>query len=210
MRIILLGAPGAGKGTQAEIIAKRLSIPVISTGNILREAMRNETEMGLKAKGFVESGALVPDDVIIGILRERLSESDCADGFILDGVPRTVNQADAISDMGIIIDRVVNIEIADEVIIKRMAGRRVCPDCGMSYHVENNPPKEAGVCGNCGQNLQTRKDDREETVSERLRVYHLQTEPLKDYYSHTGKLRSVEGNAPIDDITREILSALET
>lgn len=209
MRIILLGAPGAGKGTQAEIISKRLSVPIISTGNILREAMKNETELGRKAKGFVESGALVPDEVIIGILSERLSQEDCADGFILDGVPRTINQADAISAMGIEIDRVVNIYLSDEVIVRRMAGRRVCLGCGMSYHIEHNPPQTEGVCDGCGQKLHIRDDDRSETVMERLRVYHEQTEPLIDYYKRLGKLRAVEGDALIEETTRALLLALE-
>ena len=210
MRIVLLGAPGAGKGTQAGIVAKRLSVPVISTGNILREAMKNETGLGSKARNFVEAGMLVPDDIIVGILAERLAEDDCADGFILDGVPRTVVQADAIADMGIVVDRAVCIEIADDVIVRRMAGRRVCPGCGMSFHIEFNAPSIEGLCDGCGDRLVIRDDDREQTVVDRLKVYHQLTEPLKGYYKKSKKLRMVDGDAPINDITREILLALET
>ena len=209
MRIILLGAPGAGKGTQAEIVAKRFSIPVISTGNILREAMKEMTELGIKAKSFVETGALVPDEVIIGILKERLSKEDCNDGYILDGVPRTVVQADAIKDMGIEIDKVICIDISDDVIVKRMSGRRVCIKCGSSYHIEYNKPKIDGICDLCNEPLQIRDDDKEETVIERLSVYSKLTEPLIGYYKKLGKLSTVEGNAPIEDITRDILLALE-
>lgn len=210
MKIILLGAPGAGKGTQAEILSKRLSLPIISTGNILREAIKSDTELGRSAKNYMDVGALVPNEVIIGILKERLSKPDCADGFILDGVPRTIEQADAITDMGIEIDRVVNIEVDDDAIIRRMAGRRVCLNCGMTYHVEHNLPQQENVCDGCGEGLHIREDDKEETVAERLRVYHLQTEPLKHYYKKTGKLRTVKGNAAIEDITSDILAALET
>lgn len=209
MTVILLGAPGAGKGTQAELISKRLSAPVISTGNILREAIKNETELGKKAKEIVESGLLVPDELIAEILSERLAMDDCRDGFILDGVPRTIAQADAIADMGIDIDKVISIEIGDDIIIRRMSGRRICPDCSMSFHVENNPPAKDGICDACGGTLFIREDDNAETVKERLRVFHQQTEPLKDYYRKAKKLRTVEGNAPIEDVTRDILSSLE-
>ena len=208
MKLILLGAPGAGKGTQAEIIAAKLNIPTISTGNILREAIKNGTETGLKAKSFMDKGMLVPDDVIIDIVRERLAEKDCANGYILDGVPRTIVQAQALLDQGVEIDRVVSIEIADEVIEKRMTGRRVCSSCSASYHIVANPPKTEGICNACGGELMIRKDDKPETVRHRLEVYHAETEALKGFYEKLGKLRLVEGNQPIEDATRDILAAL--
>ncbi len=208
MRLILLGAPGAGKGTQAEIIASALSIPTISTGNILREAIKNGTPTGLKAKDFMDRGMLVPDEVIIGIVRERLSQPDCANGYILDGVPRTIPQAQALADQGVEIDRVVSIEIADEVIEARMTGRRVCGSCGASYHIAANPPKKEGICNVCGSELVTRKDDKPETVRHRLEVYHNETEALKGFYEKLGKLRLVEGDQPIEDATRDIMAAL--
>ena len=208
MRLILLGAPGAGKGTQAEIISKRLHIPTISTGNILREAIKNGTETGLRAKSFMDKGMLVPDDVIIGIVRERLAAPDCANGYILDGVPRTIPQAQALLEQGIEIDRVVSIEIADEVIEARMTGRRVCGTCGASYHIVANPPKTEGICNACGSELVIRKDDTPETVRHRLEVYHAETEALKGFYAKLGKLVLVEGNQPIEDATRDILAAL--
>ena len=209
MKLIFLGAPGAGKGTQAEIIAAELKIPTISTGNIIREALANGTEMGLKAKSFIEAGKLVPDDVVIGIIKERLADEDCNNGFILDGFPRTIPQAEALDNMGIIIDKVVDIDVPDENIVNRMSGRRVCKACGSSYHIENKKPKVEGVCDACGGELQIRKDDAPETVLDRLNVYHEQTEPLKDYYAKCGKLRSVEGTAPIKEITASILKVLE-
>ena len=209
MKLIFLGAPGAGKGTQAEIIAGKLNIPTISTGNIIREALANGTEMGLKAKSFIEAGKLVPDDVVIGIIKERLANEDCNNGFILDGFPRTIPQAEALDNMGIIIDKVVDIDVPDENIVNRMSGRRVCKACGSSYHIENKKPKVEGVCDACGGELQIRKDDAPETVLDRLNVYHEQTEPLKDYYATCGKLRSVEGTAPIKEITASILKVLE-
>ncbi len=208
MKLILLGAPGAGKGTQAEIIASKLAIPTISTGNILREAIKNGTPTGLKAKDFMDRGMLVPDEVIIGIVRERLSQPDCANGYILDGVPRTIPQAQALLDQGVEIDRVVSIEIADEVIEARMTGRRVCGSCGASYHIVANPPKKEGICNVCGSELVIRKDDKPETVRHRLEVYHNETEALKGFYEKLGKLRLVEGNQPIEDATRDILAAL--
>ena len=209
MKLIFLGAPGAGKGTQAEIIAGKLNIPTISTGNIIREALANGTEMGLKAKSFIEAGKLVPDDVVIGIIKERLATEDCNNGFILDGFPRTIPQAEALDNMGIIIDKVVDIDVPDENIVNRMSGRRVCKACGSSYHIENKKPKVEGVCDACGGELQIRKDDAPETVLDRLNVYHEQTEPLKDYYAKCGKLRSVIGTAPITEITEAILKVLE-
>ena len=209
MKLIFLGAPGAGKGTQAEIIAAELKIPTISTGNIIREALANGTEMGLKAKSFIEAGKLVPDDVVIGIIKDRLAADDCKGGFILDGFPRTIPQAEALDKMGVIIDKVVDIDVPDENIVNRMSGRRVCKACGSSYHIENKKPRVEGVCDACGGELQIRKDDAPETVFDRLNVYHEQTEPLKDYYAKCGKLRSVEGTAPIKEITASILKVLE-
>ncbi len=209
MNLILLGAPGAGKGTQAEVICEKLSIPAISTGNIIRAALKNGTEMGLKAKSFIEAGQLVPDEVVIGIIKERLQESDCENGFILDGFPRTIPQAQALDEMGIRIDKVIDIEVEDEDIVIRMSGRRVCANCGASYHTEYKKPKEDGVCNNCGGDLVQRKDDYPETVLERLKVYHEQTEPLKDYYEKKGILRIVEGQEEVKDTTALTLKALE-
>ncbi len=209
MNLILLGAPGAGKGTQGDFISKRLAIPVISTGNIIREAVRNETEMGKSAKSYIEAGALVPDETIIGILKERLTQEDCAYGFILDGVPRTLAQADAITEMGIEIDRVISIEVDDDEILRRLGGRRVCPRCGATYHIVHNPPAEEGKCDRCGAELIIRKDDSVETIMDRLSVYHSQTEPLKDYYKKLGKLRLVEGIGSVDEISKAMLNALE-
>jgi len=209
MKLILLGAPGAGKGTQAEMIAAELNIPTISTGNILREAIKNGTPTGLMAKSFMDKGQLVPDDVIIGIVRERVARDDCANGYILDGVPRTLAQAEALERFGVAIDRVVSIEIDDAVIEARMTGRRVCGSCGASYHVTANPPKIDGVCNLCGGELVIRKDDQPETVRERLRVFHQQTEALKGFYEKLGKLKLVAGNQPIDAVRRDILAALK-
>ena len=209
MKLILLGAPGAGKGTQAEVICKALNIPAISTGNIIREALAQGTEMGLKAKSFMEAGQIVPDDVVIGIIKERLAKDDCANGFILDGFPRTIPQAEALDAMGVIIDKVIDIEVPDEKIAARMSGRRVCKDCGSSYHLEYKAPKAEGVCDACDGELIQRKDDAPETVLDRLAVYHKQTEPLKDYYSKKGILRIVEGQEEIADTSALTLKALE-
>ena len=209
MKLILLGAPGAGKGTQADIIAAKLNIPTISTGNILREAIKNGTEIGLKAKSFMDAGKLVPDDVIIGIVAERVAQPDCSRGFILDGVPRTLAQAEALEAKGVRIDHVVSIEIDDSVIEGRMTGRRVCTKCGASYHIVANPPKSEGVCDSCGSELIIRKDDAPETVRRRLDVYHAETEVLKEFYQKLGKLRIVEGNQPIEDANRDILKAIK-
>ena len=208
MNLILLGAPGAGKGTQAEILTAKLGIPAISTGNILRAAIKNGTPVGLKAKSYVESGALVPDDVIIGIVEERLAQSDCAHGYILDGMPRTIPQAEALEKAGIDIDCALSIEISDEVIIERMSGRRTCHTCGATYHIVNAPPKEEGKCDNCGGELDVRKDDAPETVKARLEIYHRETEPLKDYYAERGKLRSVDNQPTIEATTAEIEKVL--
>ncbi len=208
MNLILLGAPGAGKGTQAEIISDKYNIPTISTGNIIRAALKNGTEMGLKAKAYTEQGKLVPDDVVIGIIRERLAESDCKKGFILDGFPRTIPQAKALDDMNITIDAALSIEVADEEIVKRMSGRRVCEKCGASYHTEFKKPEIEGVCNNCDGNLVIRRDDEPETVLERLKVYHDQTEPLKDYYKAQDKLVLVQGQDDVRDTTELVLKAL--
>ena len=209
MKLILLGAPGAGKGTQAEVISEKLSIPAISTGNIIREALANGTEMGLKAKSFIDAGQLVPDDVVIGIIKERLAKDDCAAGFILDGFPRTIPQAEALDTMGVTIDRVISIEVADEKIAKRMSGRRVCKACGASYHLEYKKPAVEGICNACGGELIQRKDDHPDTVLDRLHVYHEQTEPLKGYYEKKGILRIVEGQEEVADTSALTLKALE-
>ena len=209
MKLILLGAPGAGKGTQAEVICNALNIPAISTGNIIREALRLGTEMGLKAKSFMDAGQLVPDDVVIGIIKERLAKDDCANGFILDGFPRTIPQAEALDAMGIIIDKVIDIEVPDEKIAARMSGRRVCKDCGASYRLEYKAPESEGVCDACSGDLVQRKDDAPETVLDRLAVYHEQTEPLKEFYSKKGILRIVEGQEEIADTSALTLKALE-
>ena len=209
MNLIFLGAPGAGKGTQAEIVSEKFNIPAVSTGNIIREAMKNGTEMGTKAQEFVQKGELVPDDVVIGIIKERLQESDCANGFILDGFPRTIPQAEALDKMGVVIDKVIDIEVPDEKIVTRMSGRRVCPNCGASYHIEYKKPAKDGVCNNCDSELIIRKDDKPEVVLDRLNVYHEQTEPLKDYYAKAGKLVIVEGQEEVKDTTALTLKALE-
>lgn len=208
MNLILLGAPGAGKGTQAELLVKKLSIPAISTGNMLREAMANGTELGKKAKQYMDEGALVPDELILGIVADRVAQSDCANGFILDGVPRTIAQAEALEQAGIRFDAVVAIEIPDEKIIKRMGGRRVCESCGASYHIVNIPPKKEGVCDVCGGALKQRKDDDPETVKDRLAVYHKETEPLKDFYESRGILKTVEDQPTVAGTTQLILRAL--
>lgn len=209
MNLILLGAPGAGKGTQAEKICEKLSIPAISTGNILREAMANGTEMGLKAKSFIEAGALVPDEVVIGIINDRLKEDDCKNGFILDGFPRTIPQAEALDTMGIRIDKVIDIEVPDEKIASRLSGRRVCLKCGATYHTQFKKSKTDGICDVCGDKLVQRKDDMPETVLDRLKTYHEQTEPLKGFYEKKGILRVVEGQEEVADTTALTFKALE-
>ena len=210
MKLILLGAPGAGKGTQAEFISKKYDIPTISTGAMLREAVKNGTEIGLKAKAFMESGGLVPDEVIIGIVAERIQAPDCVNGFILDGVPRTIAQAEAIEASGIELDAAVSLEIDDSEIEERIVGRRSCKECGAGYHVKFSPTKVEGVCDVCGGELIQRADDTVETVRERLRVYHESTEPLKAFYEARGKLKKVEGSGDIAEITQLIFKALET
>ena len=209
MNLILLGAPGAGKGTQAAILCERLGIPTISTGNILREAVKNDTPLGEEAKTYMEAGNLVPDEIVIGILKERVSEADCAGGYILDGFPRTVPQAQALDEMGVQIDKVINIEVSDAKIEKRLSGRRVCQACGASYHVQHNPCSEEGVCDTCKGDVVQRKDDHPDTIKERLRVYHDQTEPLIDYYEQKGKLAEIDGEQSIEAIVGLMLKALE-
>ena len=208
MNLILLGAPGAGKGTQAELLMEKLNIPGISTGNMLREAMKNGTAVGEKAKYYMDNGLLVPDDVVMDIVAERVAQPDCKGGFILDGVPRTLAQAEALQSRGVQIDHVVSIEIDDSVIEGRMTGRRVCGSCGASYHIVANPSKVEGKCDLCGNELVIRKDDAPETVRRRLEVYHEQTEVLKDFYAKLGKLRLVEGNQTIEGVNEDILVAI--
>ena len=208
MKIIFLGAPGAGKGTQADIVAEKYGIPTISTGVIIREALANGTDMGLKAKKFIEAGALVPDEVVIGIIKERLAKDDCQNGFILDGFPRTVPQAQALDEMGITLDRVISIEVADEAIIERMSGRRVCAKCGASYHIAYNPSADGKTCDKCQTELTIRKDDAPEVVKSRLEVYHDATEPLKDYYAKCGNLKLVVGQERVEDTTALVMKAL--
>ena len=209
MKLILLGAPGAGKGTQAEILSKLLNIPTISTGNILRAAMKNGTPVGLEAKAYVEAGKLVPDDVIIGIIQERLAEPDCAEGYILDGVPRTIPQAESMERLGIAVEKALSIEVDDDVIVERMSGRRTCKACSSTFHVVNNPPKVEGICDHCGGELSIRKDDAPETVKARLVTYHQETEPLKAFYEKRQKLLSVDNRPTIEATTAAIREALE-
>ena len=208
MKLILLGAPGAGKGTQAEILSKMLGIPTISTGNILRAAIKDGTPVGLEAKHYMDAGKLVPDEVIIEIIHERVAEEDCKDGYNLDGVPRTIAQAASLEKAGIVFDHVVSLEISDEVIMDRMGGRRVCEHCGASYHVVAVPPKAEGVCDSCGGKLVRRKDDEPETVRARLEVYHKKTEPLKAYYAERGLLRPVENQPTVAENSEAILRVL--
>ena len=209
MKLILLGAPGAGKGTQAEVICNALNIPAISTGNLLREAVKNGTALGMEAKTYMDGGKLVPDEIVINILKERLAQDDCKDGFILDGFPRTVPQAETLSQMGVEIDKVLDIEVPDEKIMQRLSGRRVCEGCGASYHLDYKPSKVEGVCDKCGAKTVQRKDDHPDTIKERLQVYHAQTEPLKDYYQQTGKLVVVEGQEEVAETSALTLKALE-
>ncbi|MBQ5331369.1 MAG: adenylate kinase [Oscillospiraceae bacterium] len=209
MNLILLGAPGAGKGTQAEKISEEKHIPQISTGNILRAAVKNGTECGLQAKSYMDRGDLVPDEVVIGILKDRIAEEDCRNGYILDGFPRTVPQAEALENMGVQIDKVLEISVDDEIIKTRLSGRRVCESCGASYHVEFNPTKEEGKCDKCGGNVVQRKDDAPETVIERLSTYHKATAPLIDFYKSRGKLSTVVGQENVAGTYKLVLEALE-
>lgn len=209
MNMIFLGAPGAGKGTQAEVVCKELNIPAISTGNMLREAVKNGTAAGLAAKEYMDKGELVPDEVVIGILKDRIAQDDAKSGFILDGFPRTVAQAEALDKMGVRIDKVVEIEVSDEAITARMSGRRVCEGCGNSYHIEFKPTKVEGVCDACGAKVVQRIDDKPETVQARLKTYHEKTAPLKDYYQSRGKLVTVQGQNEIAETSRLTLAAIK-
>ena len=208
MNLILLGAPGAGKGTQAEVISEALGIPQISTGNMLREAVKNGTEYGLKAKAVMEAGGLVSDDIVIGILKDRIAKDDAQKGFILDGFPRTVPQAEALDAMGVQIDKVIEIFVPDETIKERVSGRRVCEGCGASYHIQYKPSKVEGVCDKCGGKTVIRKDDQPETVISRLDTSHKETEPIKAYYDKQGKLETVIGQEEVADTKRLTLKAV--
>lgn len=209
MRLIMLGAPGAGKGTQAEVLSERFGIPAISTGAIIRKAIKDGTQVGLKAKEYMDKGQLVPDAAIIGIIKERLAQDDCANGFILDGFPRTIAQAEALDEFGIEIDSALSLEVADDVIVKRLSGRRECSFCGATYHIDSKPSSRDGICDKCGNALTTRKDDNPETIIARLEVYHEQTEPLKDFYEAKGKLIKVEGKDTVEATTESVIDALE-
>lgn len=209
MKLIMLGAPGAGKGTQAQLLSDRLGIPTISTGAIIRGAIKNETPTGKEAKGYIDRGELVPDEVVIGIIKDRLSEDDCKNGFILDGFPRTINQAKALDEMGIEIDKVLDIEVKDELIIERLSGRRECSSCGATYHIINNPSSKGEFCERCSAELVTRKDDNPETIKSRLDVYHEQTEPLIEFYKKKGNLAEIPGGGDVEETTAQTLKALE-
>ena len=208
MKIIFLGAPGAGKGTQADRISERLGIPTISTGAIIRSAVKDGTKMGLEAKKFIEAGALVPDEIVIGIVKERLSQSDCDKGYILDGFPRSVPQAEALDEMGVSLDVVISLEVSDDDIVTRMSGRRVCSGCGKTFHILHLPSAKGDKCDACGAQLVIRADDAPEVVRSRLEVYHSTTEPLKDYYRNKGMLRTITGEGTVDEITKRTLEAL--
>jgi len=209
MRLILLGPPGAGKGTQAEVLARKLGVPQISTGDILRQAVKKGTPVGLKAKAYMDAGDLVPDNVIIGVVKERLTADDCKNGYIFDGMPRTIAQAEALDAGNVIIEAVLSIEVPDDVIINRLGGRRTCPECGIIYHVETKKPNEYGICDACGTVLITRKDDKAETIKNRLQTYHKETEPLIDYYRKQGKLKEVGGGYTIAEQTAEVFKVLD-
>ena len=208
MNLILMGAPGAGKGTQSAKISEKYNIPAIATGDILRGAIKAGTELGKAAKSYIDAGQLVPDSVVIGIIKEYLASDACKNGFILDGFPRSIPQAEALDEMGVQIDVVLSIEVADEKIVERMSGRRVC-SCGASYHVLYNPPKAENICDKCGAELYVRADDAAETVKNRLATFHAQTEPLKDYYSNKGLLVTVEGQEEVADTTALVYRALQ-
>ena len=208
MRLILLGPPGAGKGTQAEVLVEKLGVPQISTGDILRSAVKNGTLVGLKAKAYMDAGDLVPDDVIIGVVKERLTADDCRNGYIFDGMPRTIAQAEALDTQGVVIESVLSIEVPDEVIIERLGGRRTCPECGVIYHVVTKKPGKEGICDACGATLIIRKDDEADTIKNRLQTYHKETEPLIDYYKAQGKLKEVGGSYGIAEQTAEVFKVL--
>ena len=208
MNLILLGAPGAGKGTQAEAICKEFKIPAISTGNILREAIKNGDELGLKAKSYMDLGKLVPDEIVIDILKERIVKDDCKDGFVLDGFPRTIPQAEALDKIGVQIDKVIEIDVPDDVILSRLSGRRVCEDCGTPYHITNKKPQVEGICDVCKGKLVTRKDDNVDTIKDRLKVFHDQTAPLKDYYANQNKLSVVSEYSSLEKSIEATLAAV--
>lgn len=209
MRLILLGAPGAGKGTQAERISEKYGIPTVSTGNLLRAAVAEGTELGIKAKSYMESGSLVPDELVVSLLAERIAQDDCKNGFILDGFPRSVRQAEVLEEMGVTVDKVLSLEVTDENIISRLAGRRVCLKCGATYHIESKPPVEDGICDKCGDKLVIRDDDKVETIVKRLETFHSQTEPLKEYYGNKGILRLAHDRFTVDANTEEVLKQLQ-
>lgn len=209
MKLILLGAPGAGKGTQAENISKKYNIPAISTGDMIRAAIKSGSELGQKVQSYINAGHLVPDETVIDIIKERLTKEDCANGFILDGFPRTIPQAEALDNLSVNIDFALSIEVADERIVQRMSGRRACPSCGMTYHLEYKPSKDNKTCDGCGADLVIRNDDKPETVLERLKIYHDQTEPLKAYYAKQDKLLIVEGQEELSETTALTFKAIE-
>lgn len=208
MKISLFGPPGAGKGTQARFIVEKFSIPQISTGDLLRAQVRSGTDLGIKAKEYMDRGALVPDEVVIGMLRERISDNDCENGFILDGFPRSLSQAKALKEI-ITLDAVINIKVNEEALIRRITGRRMCPDCGATYHIDFAPPRKEGICDRCGAELYQRDDDREETVRKRIEVYRSQTEPLAEFYREEGILKDIDGNRSIEEISGDIIGFLE-
>ena len=208
MKLIMLGAPGAGKGTQAKIISEKLNIPTISTGAAIRSEIAKGTELGLKVNDIIKSGNLASDEIVLELIKQRLSKPDCKDGFILDGFPRTIAQADGLYELGYDIDVALNIDLADEVIIERLSGRRECPKCHAIYHVTSNPPKKEGICDACGDELIIRPDDKKEIIINRLNVFHDQTEPLVDYYRKKGKLVTVVGQGEVSDTTKEVFKAL--
>ncbi len=213
MRLVLLGPPGAGKGTQASAIVKKYNIPHISTGDIFRENIKQGTELGKKAKEYIDKGLLVPDDIVVSIVKDRILEEDCKKGFLLDGFPRTLNQGEALDDelsqMNLKLDKVININVEKEVLIERTIGRRICKDCGATYHIKFNPPVKEGICDNCGGKLYQRDDDTQETIEKRIEVYQKQTKPLIDYYTKKGLILNVDGTKKISEIFDEIVEALE-
>ena len=210
MKLIIMGAPGAGKGTQSAKISEKWNIPAVSTGDMLRAAVKEGTPMGAAAKSYMDAGQLVPDEVVIGIIKDYLSSDQCSNGFILDGFPRSIPQAEALDAMGVKMDAVLSIEVADEKIVERMSGRRICSGCGASYHVLYNPPKATDVCDACGASLYIRDDDAAETVLKRLNTYHGTTEPLKDFYAAKGLLICVEGREKVEDTTAAVMDALSS
>ncbi len=209
MNIILLGAPGSGKGTQAEFIEKYLSVRSISTGNIIRSELKSGTKLGLEAKSYIEKGLLLPDEIVINMVKETVTKPEYKNGFILDGFPRTIAQAEALGRLNVNIDKVIDIEVDDQSIINRLSGRRVCENCGASYHLENKKPEKPGTCDKCHSTLIQRKDDQVETIKERLKIYHEQTEPLKEYYKREGKLVEIEGNKSVEETKSLVLNSLE-